>query len=190
MSLFYIDKEGFDLYYNQYSQRIYAFLRRLGAGSQDAEDLLQETFIKLWANRRQIESTEHVKNWLYMVAWRTAIDFRKAKKTNDQWMEYLDQLKDVDYFEMECISSEWLNWIYTQLDNLPPGESSVLKGLFVDGLTMQEIARIRGSAIKTVYNQRNDGLIKLRARLGKEQYTKIAFIFLIIEIFENGQTNL
>jgi RNA polymerase sigma factor (sigma-70 family) len=171
-------KADFKAYYDMHSTPIYAFLRSMELCEEDAEDLLQDTFTKLWINRHRIQSKEHIKNWLYYVAGNAAINLLKSKEARYRNIEALQWMNEPAYFEIQRISSEWLSWIYLELERLPPGEGDVIRSLFIDGLTMHDIAERRNTSIKTVSNQRNDGLNKLRARLTKEQFAKLFMILM------------
>lgn len=179
-------EEDFDIYYDQYSRAIYAFLNQYIRKQQDKEDLLQEIFVKFWNSRADIRTALHAKNWLYKTARTTAFDFLARKKISDQFKDDLELLKDDNYFEVVSMASEGLNWIYETLRKLPKSEQEVIKWWLVDGLTMEEIARIRDTSVKTVYNQRSNGLSKLRDILGQSPDMKVALLFCILNLFEEA----
>ena len=74
------DIAAFEQILLSYEKRIYGFLRRIVASSEDAEDLTQETFIKVFKKRGLIDDRRSFKSWLYKVATNTAYDFLRKKQ--------------------------------------------------------------------------------------------------------------
>ena len=61
---------------------VYRFFMRMGMGKEDAEDTVQETFVKVWRWLERYDSSQAFRPWVFTIARNTAIDFfRKAKKT-------------------------------------------------------------------------------------------------------------
>jgi RNA polymerase sigma-70 factor (ECF subfamily) len=77
------DTAAFEEVLSLYEKAIFNHLLRLTNNPDDASDLLQETFIRLYNNRSKIDITSNFKNWLYKVATNVAYDyFRKKKREN------------------------------------------------------------------------------------------------------------
>ena len=73
--------KGFTLFMDIYKERIYWFIRRLVVSHEDAEDVLQETFINVYRFADSFKAESGVYTWLYKIATRECIaHFRKQKK--------------------------------------------------------------------------------------------------------------
>lgn len=77
--------------YNQavekYSGRLYGFIVRTTWNEQNARDLVQDTFLKLWENREKVVH-EKVKSWLFTVAHNLTINFVKKYSRQDYVEDY------------------------------------------------------------------------------------------------------
>lgn len=88
------DQEAFEEILYAYEKPIFNHLLRLTRNPDDASDLLQETFIRLYNKRAQIDISNNFKNWLYKIATNIAYDYFRKKKR-----EKLVSLNDEDAFE-------------------------------------------------------------------------------------------
>lgn len=66
------DPSSFELLIEKYQARLYRYCYRLVANREDAEDIVQETFVKLHRNLKQIDAPERLSSWLYAVAGNAA----------------------------------------------------------------------------------------------------------------------
>ena len=60
---------------------VYNFVYRLVRNTQDAEDITQETFVKMWKNLKRYNQDQNFKTWLFTIARNTAIDSLRKKKS-------------------------------------------------------------------------------------------------------------
>ncbi len=65
----------FDSLYESYRGKVYRVILRLVQNPSDAEDLTQETFLKVQSSLPHVKRTESVTSWLYRIATNTALDF-------------------------------------------------------------------------------------------------------------------
>ena len=66
---------------NQYGQQLYWFIRRMVLDHEDANDVLQNTFLKAWANLGDFRGKSKLLTWLYRIAVNESLDFLRKKKT-------------------------------------------------------------------------------------------------------------
>jgi len=108
------DKEAISTLVNQYSSRIYAIAFRLMQNEEDAEDVLQETFIIMLNKLYTFEGKSSLYTWLYRVATNVALGKLRKKK-------YINDSESFDNIEFENISSagavEWPDHIEEKFDN-------------------------------------------------------------------------
>src|SRR5438309_11607430 len=87
--------KSFELLVQQYEKRIFNFLWQLAGNSHDAEDLTQETFLKVYQNIHRFKSSHAFSTWLFTIAKRTAYNhFRAAKRYQELSSEEESDLDD------------------------------------------------------------------------------------------------
>ncbi|MBW2465255.1 MAG: sigma-70 family RNA polymerase sigma factor, partial [Deltaproteobacteria bacterium] len=71
------DREAFDAIYDRYRPRVFAFLGRLSGDRVLAEDLLQETFVRLARRAPDLDAATRLRPWLFTVARNLFLDHRR-----------------------------------------------------------------------------------------------------------------
>lgn len=84
------DADAFAVLMNRYMQAVYSFAYRLVRNPDGAQDVTQETFIKVWKHRARFDASHSFKTWLFTIARNTAYDALKKKSAIpfSQWEEY------------------------------------------------------------------------------------------------------
>ena len=67
---------------NQYGRQLYWTIRRMVLNHEDANDVMQNTFLKAWANLGDFRGKATVSTWLYRIAINESLDFLRKKKTS------------------------------------------------------------------------------------------------------------
>jgi RNA polymerase sigma-70 factor (ECF subfamily) len=160
-----MNKEEFNSIVTQYEKQIFNHIRRIVGDSEDAEDCLQETFIKTYSHRHFLNPTKNVKNWLYRVATTTSIDFLRKK----------NRLKEVPYDEDETIGEEITysneetqvlrNEVEKALKNLPTGYRTILLLYYYEKFSYLDIASILNLPLNTVKTHLRRAKIALKEYL-------------------------
>ena len=68
-------KEAFECIVNEYSEQLYWQIRRMVLSHEDANDLLQNTFIKAWTNLEYFRAEAKISTWLYRIALNECLTF-------------------------------------------------------------------------------------------------------------------
>ena len=132
--------------YRRYAQRIYTYCRKITGDNQIAEDLLQETFVKLYDSGRQARAVENFPAYLMTIARNLCITHRS--RSRHQFVEVEDfhlTARDVPYEHKEL-----LQLIQTALELLPEDyrEAFVLREY--NGLSYSEISDVIGQSLDVV----------------------------------------
>lgn len=132
--------------YRRYSQRIYTYCRKITADNQVAEDLLQETFVKLYDSGRQARPVENVPAYLMTIARNLCLSHRA--RSHRQFVPVEDfhlTTRDTPYEQKEL-----LQLIQASLELLPDDyrEAFVLREY--NGLSYNEIAEVIGQSLDVV----------------------------------------
>lgn len=158
------DLNSFEELLSKYERQIFNYSYRLTLKKADAEDLVQETFLRLYDKRKTLDPEQGVKNWLYTVATNAAYDiFRKRKRSNE--------LPIGDDGEIETIepSSPYHNIerakdVESALERLKPQYRSALVLFYKEGFTYEEISvflKVPLNTVKTYIRRGKEALKEL-----------------------------
>ncbi len=174
------DVRAFDELYGLYSQRLYGFAFSMLKNKEDAKEVVQETFFKLWNKKKEINTSHSLKAFLFSIAYNITVDlFRARVKDSD----FLSQLKN--HLNQESNKTDELlifNELNERLSNLVAELPEQRKKIYLmsreEGLGHKEIAEKLGIAVKTVENQINLTLKYIRKNIDSN-----SFLFLFICLF-------
>lgn len=136
-----------------------AFAWSLSHNSADADDLVQETLIKAWANRSKFELGTNLRAWLFTIlrnTYYTAV-LRRRREVADEDGKYAAGL-------CSAPTQDWnvaMRSLQSALQRLPPEHREALVLVGAAGLTYEEAAEICGCALGTIKSRVN----RARARL-------------------------
>ena len=74
------DEKSLELLIQSYLKPIYSFVYRCTGNTQDAEDVTQEVFVKVWRNLKKFDQRKSFKTWIFAIAKNTAFDHLKKRK--------------------------------------------------------------------------------------------------------------
>ena len=95
------EEKAFRLLVGKYSERLYWHIRKIVIGHEDSDDVLQNTFIKIWKGLREFRYEAKLFTWMYRVATNEAINFlsEKRRKTYGNSQEITPMLENQKYFD-------------------------------------------------------------------------------------------
>ena len=174
------EEEAFKELINRYTSPIYNFVARL-ANKNDASDIVQETFIKVWKNLNRFDDTKaSFKTWIFTIAKNTATDFLRKKKsllftdlekdTDEDINSFAENIPDEDLLPDSALQKlqekeadkKFLNNL---LENLHPNYQEVLTLRYQEEMTFEEIGKILNKSLNTVKSQHRRAIIELRRML-------------------------
>jgi RNA polymerase sigma-70 factor (ECF subfamily) len=132
----------FDELVERYSGRLYHFLLRKTASAEDAEDLVQETFIKAYQNLHRYKPVYQFSTWLFTIGVRLYIShYRKARKNRAGRLE--PDVKDETPSPVEVVMKrEERDKLWRQARALPSDQYDALWLRYVEELPIKEIALV------------------------------------------------
>ena len=169
-----VEKRNITRTINDYSKKLFAFIRQRVSNESDAEDILQDVLYQFVGNAQPIEQ---VANWLYTVARNKITDRSRRKKPdliedmnavwNDEevmnWIElYAEEGNDPESEYWRSMFWEVLN---EALNELPEEQRQVFIWNEMEGIPFKTIAASTGETVNTLISRKRYAVLHLRERL-------------------------
>jgi RNA polymerase sigma-70 factor (family 1) len=162
------DPIAFKYLYNKISPELFVFVKKIIGSREEAEDVITETFFKLWKLRESFESIQNINAFLFVTSKNACFDRIRHKKMEKGKREALLEniLRNYEDTENERELTELLlRKIYLEIEKLPSKSREVIKLSYIDDLKNAEIARRLGTNEKTIRNQKASALKRLRMNI-------------------------
>lgn len=150
------------LYYEMYHE-IYCYLLTLVHDSHDAEDIAQDTFVRVYKYAPKFFPVGKGKSWIYKIAERLALTYLKNDNTAAESLT--NDMACSSNAEEQAINSQA---VASAISRLSDSERQIVTLHAVSGLTLSEIAEIVGLPLGTVKWKHSEALKKLRKFLGRD----------------------
>jgi len=161
------DMTAFESLYRTYWQRLYTFAFRYVGSKEEAEDVAQEVFYRIWRGRERWVPAGAVRGYLYLSVRNAARDRLARAAVAQRWR--LCQVGTTTEIQPDVAAAELTASVEHALADLPPKRSAVCKLRLIDGLSYAQIADRLGISEKTVETQLARGLKFLRDRIRQVQ---------------------
>ncbi|HWD87854.1 MAG TPA: sigma-70 family RNA polymerase sigma factor [Mucilaginibacter sp.] len=141
--------EAFSLLLKKYQQKLYWHIRRMVIDHDDADDIVQDTFVKVWKNLPGFRSDAQLYTWMYRIATNECITFlnKKKQKNNipldDVAYELADTLADSTYFNGDKAQMKLQQAILT----LPEKQRLVFNMKYYDDMKYEEMSQVLGTSV-------------------------------------------
>ncbi|MBA7630291.1 ECF RNA polymerase sigma factor SigW [subsurface metagenome] len=155
-----------------YYADIFAYLRRLCGSRHDAEDLTQQTFLKVWSSLDGFKGHSKFSTWLYRIAHNTYIDWQRRNTGSIQsrpdqwWQECVDQ--NTGPFA-NLAEHQLAQRLYEAVGQLDEDKKHVVHLHYYQGLSIRETAKVLDIATSTVKYRLREVFKILRAKIGVEE---------------------
>jgi RNA polymerase sigma-70 factor (ECF subfamily) len=159
------DFRAFTDIYDRYYLTIYRFVRKFIPEREEAEDIMANTFIKLWKLHSNFESSHNIKAFLYITARNACFDsLRHQKRQSEKQKElfyFLSQRPAEEHFQND-VETEVLKSIFLEIEKLPPSVRAVFKMAYIEGKSNDEIAAHLHITNQSVRNNKHRAIKLLR----------------------------
>ena len=150
--------------YDHYSAALYGVILRIVIEKETAEDVLQETFVKIWNNSAGYDSSRgRLYTWMLNIARNNAIDKTRSKsfKSDGQVRNIEDFVNSVEKQHNESIPTDHIG-LRKIVDSLKPEQRQLIDLLYFGGYTQTEVAEEFGIPLGTVKTRVKAAITKLR----------------------------
>ena len=154
--------------YALYGKRVFSLILRIVHDRQSAEEVLQDTFMRLWTRYEFYDAEKGaLLSWLFRVARNGALDFlRKESRRGDFDVVFIEGDPELEDLHEDVLSVETAFAVRDALSALPNAQKRLIELAYFEGLTHSELAEQTGESLGTVKSRIRLGLKKLRDVLG------------------------
>lgn len=163
-------EEGFRLLMSEHQERIYAQVRGMVQSHEDASDVVQNIFIKVYGAIKGFEGKSKISTWLYRIAANESLTFLKRnqkRQTSSNSYEHLALVK-ADVFVEE---SEITALLKSAMQNLPERQKMIFNLRYFDELTYEEISKILNVKTGGLKASFHHAVKKIKAYVKENQVT-------------------
>lgn len=165
------DKKAFEKLFHRYVERIYFFSLNYLGDQHEAEEITQEVFVKLWANKNQLKEDLSFKSYMFMVCRNAIIDvYRKRKKHLEACKEMAARIETLSLTPDDVYEYNNLVRVLSEfVAALPERRRQIYQLSREHGYSHKDIALKLGISVKTVESQIRLAVKQLRRILEKNQ---------------------
>ncbi len=161
------DTKVYDSIFNTYAKDLKRFLYFKFRDMESAEDVLQETFIKLWTNCHKVIYSK-VKSYLFTLANNAFLDIKKHEKVVRAHQDGFVNYNNSESPEFLMIEEEFLIEVEKMIADLPEKQRKVFLLSRIEKKKYKEIAIQLDISIKTVEKRMHNALLVMRKKLGRD----------------------
>lgn len=143
-------KKGFEWIVKEYSQQLYWQIRRMVLVHEDANDVLQNTFIKAWSYLDSFRGSAKVSTWLYRIAYNESLSFIKSSKAQNNTIKIddseaflIEKLESDPYFSGDSVQIHLQKAILL----LPEKQREVFRLRYFDEMPYDEMSELTGTSV-------------------------------------------
>lgn len=157
---------------HEFATPVYSFCMRLIGNEEDAKDLSQDVFVKIWRNLEKYDETKSLKAWVFTIARNTCYDWLRKKKNlvfsqmnniADDETSFEENIHDEQPLQDEIfIQKENSEMVEKAMKNLSQDQVEVIILHYTENLSFEDISQILGKSINTVKSQNRRALEKMK----------------------------
>jgi RNA polymerase sigma-70 factor (ECF subfamily) len=162
---------AFSLIIKKYQQRVYWHIRKMVIDHDDADDVTQNTFVKVWRNLDNFREDSQLYTWIYRIATNECLTFLKQKKAremvsfDDLEFKMAESLESDPLFSGDMIQKRLQKAILT----LPEKQRLVFNMKYFDALKYEEMSEILGTSVGALKASYHHAVNKIETYLKNER---------------------
>lgn len=175
------DKVAFYHLYERYSKRLFSFAFRFIKKEADAEEIVQEVFLKIWETRHKIDAYTSFDSFLFTIAYNSTVSLFRKRLSEKKYLEHIQALQQeneapdlIDEVQFNDLNEK----IQSLLDKLTPRQQEIFRLSRESGLSHSEIAQKLNISTNTVKKHIANTLSFLKENLDSSLLVNILFFSL------------
>jgi len=173
---------AFDHIFSSYKKRLYAFALGYLKVPDEAQEVVQEVFVKIWEKRDMLDENKSFNAYLFTISKNTILNYIRKKGPKQSYSDYIKYIAPKSYNEAadSLEYEELLKKATSIIEQLPPRQKEIYLLSYKKGLSNTEIAYKLHISKKTVENQITLAIKFLRERLDHKHIYASLFISLFL----------
>lgn len=174
---------AFDAVYNMYCHKLHGFVYRYLKQEEDAEEIVQEVFVKIWETRNKIDVHATFDSFLFTIAHNATISLLRKRVSETKSREYLKSLQqfdDAEHIIDEIAFKELNHKVQSLLNHLTPRQREIYLLSREEELNHKEIAEKLNISENTVKNHLVTTLKYLKTHINSSLAVNALFLSLFV----------
>jgi RNA polymerase sigma-70 factor (ECF subfamily) len=184
MSVSISNKATFDFVFLKYHKPLCVFAMKYLKSSEDAKEVVQSVFLKLYEKNIKLNSDEELRLFLYKSVYNASLNFLRSQTRQE--------IREKEYYAnlalgtnppiYDILKAELVAILQKELTYLPKIQADVIKMCYLEELSNEEVAKALSLSVQTIKNYKNLGLKKIRHKFPKrsELYASITLLLSLI----------
>lgn len=143
----------FSLLIDRYKDKAFSLLKRMLRNEFDAEEVLQDCFLKAFNSLESFRLESKFSTWFYRIVYNSALSFLSSKRRRTESelssLEDYPNLSDYDN-QVYAESNNVTEFVKKMVDKLPPKNASIINMFYIDEMTIDDISKITGLSLVNV----------------------------------------
>lgn len=163
------DKNSFEKLYNLFNEKVYNTAISYVQDSNEAEEITQDVFIKIYKYASNFKGDSSVSTWIYRITVNTSLNYVKKQKKNKLTVFNNEDYNKSDFIHPGVLleNQESSAYLFAAIDKLPETQKTAFILSFVEELPRQEVAEVMETSLKAVESLLQRGKANLRKELEK-----------------------
>lgn len=167
--------------YDKLYRKLFLFAKSLIDDTEEARDIVAESFIKLWAQKNRFANMVHLQVYFYTVIKNACIDHLRKNKLRYKIEHQLLQSGTIseNIVERKYQEAELVQQLYERINQLPERMQQVFKLTYLDGFSRTEVAQMLNLSENTIRNTNAAAMKAIRVTFGVEQTMLLIFLAML-----------
>lgn len=172
------DPAAFNEVYDKLYRKLFFFAKSLIGNTEEARDIVTESFIKLWAQKSTFSNMGHLQVYFYTVIKNACIDYLRRDKLRTKIEYQLIQSGALteNAIERKYQEAQLIQLLYERINRLPERMQQVFKLTYLEGYSRAEVAQMLNLSENTIRNTNAAAMKALRLTFGVEQFVILIFL--------------
>ncbi len=163
-------EKAFGMVLDKYQERLYWHIRKMVVHHEDADDVLQNTFIKIWKGLSKFRGESELFTWIYRIATNEALSFlkQKANKTGrnveDPELSFATSLMSDEYFDGDEIQLK----LQVAISKLPNKQKLVFQMKYTEDMKYEQMSEILNTSVGALKASYHHAVKKIRNELEED----------------------
>lgn len=172
--------DAFNRLFDLYSSKLYHFALGYLKSKDEAEELVQELFTRIWEKRAAIDPEQSFESYLFTIAFNQIRKYFRSRAIINKYVDYSLHRQTTEPAASPDVAYHALSELVDKLvEQMPEKRRMVFRKSRFEGKNITEIAREMEISTKTAENHLHTALLHLRKELAKEYTVGLLFFYLL-----------